>query len=133
MKKKEIAKRTSSSPAKIISDRMELSKSSSHRNQSVRLPNAHPDDHPAASATTTASLDVTCDSSTTSQHHNVLYDTEQNVKLFKENPQSGMNEGRVPDNSSNSLSPISLVTDDHSDSSDKENHVVQGSGEEVRR
>ncbi|XP_045133199.1 uncharacterized membrane protein C20F10.07-like isoform X9 [Portunus trituberculatus] len=126
MKKKEIAKRTSSSPAKIISDRMELSKSSSHRNQSVRLPNAHPDDHPAASATTTASLDVTCDSSTTSQHLNVLYDTEQNVKLFKENPQSGMNEGRVPDNSSNSLSPISLVTDDHSDSSDKENHVVQG-------
>ncbi|XP_063861873.1 uncharacterized protein LOC135101608 isoform X8 [Scylla paramamosain] len=126
MREKEIAKRSTSSPARIIIDRMELPQSSRQWNLIVGPPNAHHDDDHALPTATTVPADVTCEFSAASQYNSVLHDTGQSVKLSEGSPQGEMNEGRAPNYSSNSLLPIPLVADDPSDSSDKENHMTQG-------
>lgn len=128
---KEIAKRSSSSPAAVLSDRIKSPPISPQRSLSVRPPNSNDDDAAAAitsttTTTTSLSLDATFpETSPQSQFSSELCDTGQDVSLSEEGAESGVNEEQESNSIRNSFLSIPLVTDDPSDS-DKERHVTKG-------
>lgn len=124
-REKDIAKRSSSSPAAMLRSRLKLPLSSLQQNLSASPSSSDDSVAAAITSSTNASLSMVVkfpESSPQSRRRNELCDSEQDINMSEEGVESEVNEERESNSIRDFFFSVPFVADDPSDS-DKEKYV----------